>query len=370
MILLDDEGAAGISSFNTSPFFEDIDIVPGPSNILLDDFTFVDVYGSNIPAADWQTDMTMTVVDGNGTSVYSNDVNTTSYFTLVKTDTNLQNYNIFVTQDFMDAVYFGDDANLRNFVFTFQAAVRDNPVSSFDVNAALGNIAPVIQPSQGDGDVGNYSRSVSTIMTRQAGNGADDTEDKDRLGLDWDIQTGNDNGYFSMSNDTTWQSALTNNFPGSIPIQQYNLTIRVTDAGGSEDSVVVGINFEANITECYALEFRTDQGGAGGTDYTVYDTVLIRVEDWNNSVDGWYIFNSTFSEIGGSSTEKTVVNTGANTGSTCTGKNPLGEGWWYSSTSLQDVKDIYRACNNTNADPYQWTQGANIDITNIKFTIG
>lgn len=349
-ILTQDDGAAFVSDFNLTPFTEDITL---NSDILSSDFTITDILGVNIPPANFDEDVTMTVTDTQSTpQIVSN------LFTLVKVDPALQNYNIKVTQDFIDTVFYGDNASLRNFVFTFTVKVNGNDAEEFVKTANLRNIVPTITTNGGiDIDL-DRGTNVESIQLLDAVNGALAVNNKETLGLDWDILSGNDDNYFSLGNSNTAQCTLYNDYPNTIPATNYPLVIRVSDAGGSTDIINVDVNFLANVTEVIQYTYRADVGPSEFVDYTF---CVIEVSGWTEGIrNGYYIFNNTFDNFGGGT--KQINYTGSNKNSTgCVGN-------WYYNADEDDVKDHYISCVISPAS-YTITESTTIDITGINFTI-
>ena len=352
-ILTQDNGAAFISDFNLTPFNEAIS--SAGSYILQSTFTIADILGTNIPAGNFDQDITMIVKDNQSTPQF-----VPSLFTLVKVDANLQNYNIAVTQNFIDSVYFGDNAGLRNFTFFFNVYVNGNDVEVFEKQANLTNVVPVITIPVGGIDV-NIDRgtNVTSIYDLSANNGAfgNVTILKNKNGLDWDIMSGNDDGYFSLGNSNTDTCTLYNDYPSTIPATNYSLQIRVTDAGGSTDTVGFDINFLANVTSVVEWRATTNIGGSDPIDYYY---CIIGVSGWTEGTkNGWYIYANTWDSFGGGT--KQINYTGANKGGTgCTGN-------WYYNSNASAVTNHWTSCVlGSSSASYS---GTTIDITGVNFTI-
>ena len=349
-ILTQDNGAAFISDFNLTPFTEAIS--NAGSYILQSDFTIADILGTNIPAGNFDQDITMTVQDNQSTPQSVNNL-----FTLVKIDANLQNYNIAVTQDFIDSVYFGDDAGLRNFTFFFDVYVNGNDVEVFEKQANLTNVVPIII-SNGDINI-DRGTNVTSIANLSAVNGAfgDATILKNKNGLDWDIMSGNDDGYFSLENSNTDTCTLRNDYPSTIPATSYTLTVRVTDAGGSTDTIDLTVNFEANVTS--VVEWRATTN-VGGSDPVNYYYCIIGVSGWEQTErNGWYIYSNTWDSFNGST--KQINYTGSNkNGTGCLGS-------WYFNADATSVTNHWKSCV-LGSNPASYS-GTTIDITGVDFTI-
>ena len=350
-ILNADNGAAFLSNFNTTPFDEGIE--PAGSYILSSAFTISDSLGTPIPPAEFDTDITMTVTDTQSTPQL-----VPNYFTLVKIDPLLQNYNIAVTQAFIEDVYYGSNQGLRNFVFTFYVNVRGNATEEFIKEANLRNLSPTITTNGGiaiDIDRGN---NIDNIYDFSAINGAFAVNNKELNDLNWDILSGNDDGYFSLANSNTSTCTLYNDFPSTIPAASYPLVIRVSDGGGLSDTIDFNINFSANVTSVieYIATITVD-----ASDRVEYYFTIIEVTDWEDtSKNGWYVYNNAWSSLAG--TTKQINWTDSN-------KNSVGcVGDWYFNSSSTSVIDHWKDCVIGPSDPPLY-EGTTIDTTGVNFTI-
>ena len=348
-ILTQDNGAAFISDFNLTPFTEAITL---GSEILSSNFTIADILGTNIPPGDFDSDITMTVTDTQATPQFVNN-----YFNLVKIDSNLQNYNITVTQAFIDDVYFGDNAGLRNFVFTFYVNVRGNDTETFVKQADLRNIVPTITSNGGmdiSMDVGN---NVEDLYSLFAVNGALAVNNKQLYNLDWDIVSGNDDNYFSLGNANTSTCTVYNDYPSTIPAANYPLVIRVVDANNSQDTINFNVNFLANVTSVVEWRATTNVGGSDPVDYYY---CIIGVSGWGQTArNGWYIYSNTWNSFNGST--KQINYTGSNKdGTGCSGS-------WYFNADATSVTNHWKSCV-LGSNPASYS-GTTINITGVDFTI-
>ena len=181
-----------------------------------------------------------------------------SYFTLTQVGIT-NSYNITVNTAYFNNVYYGDDEGLRNFSLRLRCEINGLE-SFFEIDLELGNISPVIQEPPSDGT--EYSKQTSdtntTIFELRAKNGSannavvfSNLSNKLNAGNVRILSVTNSSnvdvtneGYFDLTNPAPETNGLSYFFmdfvnSGGIntPIDRYDITIRVADAGGENDSV-------------------------------------------------------------------------------------------------------------------------------------
>ena len=243
-ILNESSGGADLVGFNATPFTE---AIADGANISSSQIQIVDNFGSLIVfGPDDETLELISQTDGYG------DV---SYFTLTQVGIT-NSYNITVNTAYFDNVFYGDDEDLRNFSLRLRCEINGLE-SFFEIDLELGNISPNITNPTFDGE--EYSKQTSdtntTIFKFKASNGSA----ANTVGSNFLSNRLNSNNvrilsvtnssnvdvtgenYFELRNPGTDLAVFTMDFVNSgginTPIDRYDITIRVADAGGENDSV-------------------------------------------------------------------------------------------------------------------------------------
>jgi len=326
-ILNDSNGGAGLSDINTSVFNEGIQ---AGDNISTTPFSILDNFGSQVPFADITSDLKL-VSAFNALGEAVNDVNqgqaTTNYFELVPVAPGVNSYNIIVTQTYFNNIYFGENDTSsgelrRNFTLNLRASVNDLE-SNYSIELSLANIPPNIT-SPNDGDQLSRNTTDEIVATVVAVNGAAANVQPNDFNVDFALNSceitavtnsaGQDVlplNYFripqqgSISNNTRRWDVFNNLFDQNplIPIDTYNITTRVKDAGGIQDSVSVSfsINYGAKVRGVKQFSYRwavghTGTGGGFNKDWWYQDITVFEVFDGAGSnQQGFYLYNGPWS---------------------------------------------------------------------------
>ena len=246
-IINESSGGADLVGFNATPFTEAIAI---GANISSSQIQIVDNFGS--PIVFGPDDETLELIS------QTDEYGAVNYFTLTQVGIT-NSYNITVNTAYFDNVFYGNDEGLRNFSLRLRCEINGLE-SFFEINLELGNISPVIQQPPSDGT--EYSKQTSdpntTIFQFQAKNGSannavvfSNLSNKLNAGNVRILSVTNSSnvdvtneGYFDLTNPAPETNGLSYFFmdfvnSGGIntPIDRYDITIRVADAGGENDSV-------------------------------------------------------------------------------------------------------------------------------------
>ena len=360
LILNTTGGGATFSSFNTNDWDETINWQPELSaNILTDDFTLLDTFGQPID------DFTLFMpIVRNGSNV---DVK--NYFELFPSTTP-NYYNVRVTEDYWDNIYFGSNANLRNFTFNFIGVV-DTVSTPFLEIGNPNNIGPTISDpmDEGCGQVIYTNRTVENLATKWAVNGASNEELRN-ADLSWEIvsQYNTDTlapttgfvldlddaqggfGYLIGSPDYVSETIVQNSNPNRLPAS-YTVNLQVTDPGQqiAECSLIFEMRGTATSWKpivVYSIANVTQFG----QDVFNIECVYFYVEaNPYGATPGWYFYIYNIPNvdpfISGTNAFKqaafdATVSNGAvgilRTASTSTTSGSLGEGDWFFSAGFVD----------------------------------
>ena len=309
------EGSAGatLTQFNQTPFTEGLAL---GGNVLSTFFYVLDNFGSIVPFADITTPLELVEVRDN-----IQDITNLSYFTLVQTS-NQNEFQIITTAAYYNDIYFGENnssspPNSRSFSLKFTAVVNGQNLQ-VTRNLILANVAPTIKlPS--DGTTFNITNDTVNITTIDCVNGANNvnlaslfSNGSCTITSQTNLQ-GDDVNYFDILDTPTIVGGeakfqLINTQPGDVPVDRYELTICVQDAGGQndQDCINIVIDFGALVKNVkqfsYSRKFgrkRAQTGGAnsaGGKD-TWYQTITVfEVYGGASSAAwGWYLYNGPWS---------------------------------------------------------------------------
>ena len=310
-LILNTTGAgATFSSFNTNDWDETINYLPElTANILTNDFTLLDNFGQPVDVFT----LAMTSVKN---SVLPNGVDVSQYFELFETPTP-NFYNIKVTEDYWDNIYFNSTATLRNFTFNFVSVV-DTVSTPFLEIGSPNNIAPSILPFPGSGescgDLIYRSRNQTGVTVKWGINGAGNEELRNR-DLNWEITSQTDeagnpvdpNRPFTIDADALGFGTLlgTPDFVSQVSLQnlpanqsrpagRYSVTLQLTDPGASVECV---INIEQRVTDDVpfyrglTVYGETSTGSQFGEDVFSCEGIYFKVNTNNFGVAaGWYYY--------------------------------------------------------------------------------
>jgi hypothetical protein len=257
------DGTDAPSTLNDWVFFlsEAFDI----GDIAASDFYFADALGNPLPIP--IGDITLVVTDG--------DNNIRDEFTLVASSTP-NKFNLIIN----DWFYYGYDALVLEsytFNFTVTTFVPSTIISYFTKTGVLTNIAPTI--TNAPSETLFYPFGTVNIYSFEGVNGSIDLGGRDTEDLVWSIVDGSP--YFEINPLT---GVLTQP-SGDLPEGQYELIIRLTDAGGLIDEIEISVAFSelfgisATVTEGGPGIVATQNSGAWGSRgyITVIDGVTARV---------------------------------------------------------------------------------------------
>jgi len=348
-------GSANIVSgfstdYNVSLFDEGI--VTG-EKISSNDFTLVNGIGANILASEISSFTLFSVFN-----TESVPFNASSYFQLTSTLVgNFNYYNVSVTSNFINNIYYGSNQGARVWNFRFKAVV--NGIESFvDKTISLNNVDPIIEPTE-DFTV-DTDGSDTLLTTITATNGASLLNPQQGKELTWSITSGNDLNYFSLSitsRDDLSTCRINNNQVNTLPAGVYPLVIRVTDAGGDFDEITVTINSSVQVVSIDEYAYTV----AGGFGTLYYFTVIEAVDGTNASRSGFYVYLGTWSALS-TSFNIQLDYTNASKTSAC----PFISNWMFNDTFAPLA--AASICATGNNDP-QFVSESPVDFTGYTFNI-
>jgi len=312
-IINQDSAGATLTEFNQTPFTEGLAL---GGNVLSAPFYVLDNFGSLVSIVDITTPLELVEVS-NGIQ----DITDLNYFTLVQTLPNQNGFQIITTAAYYNDIYFGEDdssspPSLRSFSLKFTAVVNGQ---NLDVtrDLILANVAPTINLPL-DGTTFNITNNTENITTIDCVNGADNVNlasifSNGSCTITSQTNSQGDVNYFDILDEPTIVGGeakfqLINTQVGNVPVDRYELTICVQDAGGQndQDCIDIVIDFGAKVRNVkqfsYSREFRRKYGPTGGANNaggfdTWYQTITVfEVYGGASSAAwGWYLYNGPWS---------------------------------------------------------------------------
>ena len=309
------------------------------------------------------------------TSVMNNEstpANVTSYFSNW-TGNQATGFTVTINQDFLNNVWYGSNVGQRTFIFNFTVSVNGfNNSTAFSRTIDLENINPILCPNGNAIDV-NLSVSASQITNIVAKNGASPCAANGNLNsgrdITWSIISAvgaNGNSYvnrFSIaSTATNLQSTatLSRNMGGGFITQNYTITARASDPGGSTDQVV---NITMGNTPQYVKDHILYRVLQGESQADSFECTIISIDDSTTANNGWYIFDYEWDSLNNSN-PILLDRTNA-----CTGSCSQFSGeWFFSSTSQSDVLGLWESSKPSGSYAGSTTTTVNIG-SNYQFAI-
>ena len=314
-VINESSAGATLSDFNTSVFDEGL--VSGAS-ILSGTFSILDNFGLLVDFSDINEPLQLTRVSNN-----IEDITDLGYFSLVQTAG--QNvFDIVATAAYYNDIYFGEEnssspSNLRTFNLTFEGEVNNQPLI-VTRTISLSNVSPQIT-SPNTGTTISTTNLEEVITTINCINGANNpnfasifangsctiTSQTNSQGQDV-----TDFNYFSILPEPTIVNnearfSLVNSFsPQSIPVDRYDLTICVQDAGGQndQDCINISIDFGAKVRNIkqytyrrlFARKYRVERPDTDKDRWYQSITVFEVYDNASSNVNGWYVYNGPWSD--------------------------------------------------------------------------
>ena len=279
------------SSYNDSGFDESLII---DDNVSSASFTLVDSVGANILAAN--------IDSFNLDSVFTTQttpLDVSSYFELYEVDPALLPgfYNIKVTSDFVDNVFYGSNQGLRVWNFTFTAVI-DGVVNIIEKQIDLSNVVPVMVPTGTLSIDTDGFDSILTTLTATNGASADNPHRGEEINWFIHSQSGANAGtvnYFSVSFSNTERLStcnLLNDLVGILPSDVYTVVLRAEDAGGLFDEIIITINSSIRVNYVRQYDFTV-------TGTTYYFTLINAVDSTDPNKSGYYAYLDTWGNLAG-----------------------------------------------------------------------
>ena len=380
---------ANFDSFNTTPFEEDI--VAG-DEILASNFEIVDNFGVEYDPSVYDITVSLdSVIDGAGNPV-------TNFFDLtipVNTPFNKE-FNVEVNSNFINNSgygYYGADANVRNFSFTFLVTLDDTTVPNFVPttttivkSAALGNIGVSLFEVDGTTPLpATENLGIQAIPTTPYGvvkemkskNGANSSNSGREL--TWTIVSvfaGTFNvttqNYFRLYvNSTASISSCDLEVINTVPVASssgYDITIECSDAGGAVETYECNVKYGTVPTSVQNVQMEYEEQGGYGLDIANVIVIYITDQPAANGTNGWYVYDGTWNDLQNSAVNNviTIDYLNASTTTAC-GTNP--RDWHYSSVSqLQATETVWDDCA-AGGQGYDQGSASNVNTSGYSFAI-
>jgi len=362
IILYSSDAGAGFSSWNDSAFQENITL---NSNILSQDFVLVDNFGNQVTLAAGDDFYISSILD-NETPTPTNAFN---WFELYEPSGANNGYNIRVTQDFVDNVYFSSTPGSNDFNFSFTSSIG-GVTTSYNQVANLTNISPVMSgPNGPDSQTPAVSYSTlgsttpSIIDSFTAINGANPLGGNQGKNITWSttaVKDGIDaSSYFGvtvLSFPAVSVCSLRNVATNGAPVGIYDIKLKCTDAGGASQEITITAQLGVIPSEVYDIFWTYHLGSDNSGNTVTKRATAIKVDMASDPLgyNGWYIVANSWSNI---SSGVDVISMKQQ--NLCS--EPL---YFYSEFTIGDVINNWKACTTNDNPPYQ---NSSINIPSSEF---
>jgi len=337
LVLNSSNAGAGFSSWNDSAFQENINL---NANILSQDFVLVDNFGDQITLNAGDSFYISSILDNESPT----STNAFTWFELYEPSGAGNGYNIRVTQDFVDNVYFSATPGSNDFNFSFTSII--NGVSTnYNQVANLTNVAPIMVGPLGP-DSQNPAVSYSTIASTTpsiidnftATNGANPAGQNEGKDITWSV-TATSNGvdtssYFGVSvsnfpeiSTCSLRNVATNGAPTGI----YDIKLRCTDAGGAFQEITITAQLGVVPTRVTDYIFKYNNGTTQNPSFGFSAVCLFEVENSPDpgNTNGFYAVNGSWVNI--SNGVSTIILKKSNDGD--------GGTWYYGTSKNQALNN-------------------------------
>ena len=319
-----------LSGFDTTPFNERM---TAGDSIISTPFEIVNNFGIEYNPQDYEIDVDLvSVVNGNNTDVKS------LFFNFVENiQPTEQTYDITVKQQFIDDIYYGQDANVRSFTFTFnvtlldtinpdavestttivkQANVLNLPVDLFEQDF-FGNVSPL--PAQEN--LGNFERvrpatvfaPAQSLKRILAQNGSNPGVAPFQTPINvWKELTCTIQSVFAGTTDVTNQNYFsvqtqvvsnTSNYADfyilndpNIPVNTttgYDVTVIVTDGGGAFETYEFNVTFGQIIKSIKEVTMIKKNQTSVTTPVVVIETPQVS----NPALSTFYVYDGNWTSL-------------------------------------------------------------------------
>ena len=344
IVLNSSSAGASFSSFNDQPLAENNTLTP-TTNILLNNFALLDNVGNPVVFGASDTFVLNSVFDQTPIT----PIDRTSCFTLYEPTPGSDFYNIKVTQDFVDDIYFSSSTGANDFNFSFTSVV-DGVSTNYNQLARLSNVDPVMSgPNGPDSQTPAVSYSTigstapSIIDTFTATNGANANGENEGKDITWTV-TATSNGidtssFFGVSVSNFPEisvCSLRNVATTEVPTGSYDIKLKCIDAGNAFQEITVTAQLgiiPVNVTD---ISFTYNTGTPENPSPPRTSSFCgIEVDNANNPglANGFYVLNGSFASI--SSGVDTISLKQVNN---CPGP------WFYSAISLTAAFNNAKSC--------------------------
>jgi hypothetical protein len=312
-IINNSSAGADLSEWNQTDFTEGLAL---NANVLSAPFYIIDNFGTLVSTNDINSPLELIEVFNE----LGENITELNYFTLIQLNSNENGFQLQATAAYYDAIYFGEEESispqgLRNFSLTFVAEVNNQPLN-VTRELTLANVPPTINLPL-DGTTFNITNNTENITTIDCVNGADNVNLASIFSIGSCVITsqtnsqGEDVTYFNILDTPTIVGGeakfqLVNTQVGNVPVDRYELTICVQDAGGQndQDCIDIVIDFGAKVQGVkqfsYSRKFRRKDrpsGPATGGFDTWYQTITV-FEVYGGASSqawGWYLYPGPWS---------------------------------------------------------------------------
>ena len=364
--ILNDLGVSDtLSNFNFNAFNENIGDL---ANINSSNFQLIDNFGSALtPTSNYSSFVLLSAFDQQNPEQNVLTVTGGPYFELVGTNA-VNSYNVRVTSNFVNKIFYGSNEEVRVFTLTFRAILAPNAEAiDYTETIVLGNTNPEMYRNGNYNPIGDifpasidigslsapYSTSQPLIKTLYGRNGANVVDNPNTmLDLTWDITNVADSdgdqqniGLFETEvlldpNTPTVSTCFIKNAlipANSIPNKNYVITVELSDAFGAIRNLIINLFYRLEPSILRQTEYFM-----GGITYPNFVEAQFSGLAQGN---GFYIYTDSFANLVSSQPfGGTTIQVGGVTSTGCPSNPTSGGNWYYSSVSFAAARALVVNC--------------------------
>ena len=329
------------------------------ANINSSNFELIDNFGSPLtPVTDYSSFVLLSAFDNQNPEQNVLTAAGGTYFELVGTSS-VNSYNVRVTSNFVNNIFYGSNEEVRIFTLTFQATLAPGGETiDYTETIILGNTNPEMYRNPNDPptdiipsflDLGSLSNpiSASTILltTIYGRNGANTLDNPNTSNdLTWKIDSVVDSENNNVTGSTDFTLEIINDIavtpwvetckvknslvpPNSIPSKNYTLAISLSDAAGAVRNLILNVFYLTLPTDVIERNY-----AIGGNSYRF---VEVQFDNLTSAGNGFYIYTGTWSDLTSGLIGNTIaINNPTQNADSCPFNASTVPSWYYGGSAV------------------------------------
>ena len=355
--ILNDLGVSNtLENFNFNAFNENMADL---ANINSSNFELIDNFGSPLtPVTDYSSFVLLSAFDNQNPEQNVLTAAGGTYFELVGTSS-VNSYNVRVTSNFVNNIFYGSNEEVRIFTLTFQATLAPGGETiDYTETIILGNTNPEMYRNPNDPptdiipsflNLGSLSNpiSASTILltTIYGRNGANTLDNPNTSNdLTWKIDSVVDSENNNVTGSTDFTLEIINDIavtpwvetckvknslvpPNSIPSKNYTLAISLSDAAGAVRNLILNVFYLTLPTSVIERDYTIGS--------TSYRFVEVQFDNLTSAGNGFYIYTGTWSDLTSGLIGNTIaINNPTQNADSCPFNASTVPSWYYGGSAV------------------------------------